>query len=97
MNEIYTICDKSVLAFIAKKILRTKNAAIVIGKTIYLNGVNKETFLADQQWFQHELCHIRQFRQHGFLRFLFLYLIETIRHGYHYNRFEVEARANSFL
>ena len=93
MKEHFKVKDNSVFAFIAKKILRSEKAAIVIGKTIFLNGVKKETFLADQQWLQHELCHIRQFKQFGFFRFLILYLMESLKHGYHNNRFEVEARA----
>jgi hypothetical protein len=36
---------------------------------------------------------VEQFRRHGFFKFLFLYLWESLRHGYHDNRFEVEARA----
>lgn len=68
------------------------STALVIGKTIHLHKTRREEFLADEKWFRHEMAHIRQFRRYGFLRFLFLYLIESIRHGYHNNRFEVEAR-----
>lgn len=92
MSEEYFIKEKSPIAFIAKKLLGVRTVAIVLRKTIYLNGVNKETFLANQQWLKHELCHIKQFQQYGFFRFLFLYIVETFRKGYYYNRFEVEAR-----
>ena len=92
MNEIFHIREKSKFAFIAKKILRSDSAAIVIGKIIYLHGVSKESFLADKRWLKHELCHIRQFQQHGFFRFLFLYMVESLKRGYHNNRFEIEAR-----
>jgi hypothetical protein len=48
--------------------------------------------IENERWWKHELHHVRQFRQYGFWRFLFLYLIESFRHGYKNNRFEVEAR-----
>ncbi len=65
---------------------------MVLGSRIYLYGVSRQKFLADACWVQHELCHIRQFKEHGFLIFLLKYLWETFKHGYHNNRFEVEAR-----
>jgi len=35
---------------------------------------------------------VRQYRHYGFLRFLWLYLVEYWRYGYLQNRFEVAAR-----
>ena len=92
MSEEYFIKEKSLIAYFARKVLRAKTVAIVLRKTIYLNGVNKESFLANQKWLKHELCHIKQFQQYGFFRFLLLYITETFRNGYYNNRFEVEAR-----
>ena len=42
---------------------------------------------------RHENCHWRQYQQVGRIRFLTLYLWESVRRGYWNNRFEVEARA----
>lgn len=92
MPDNYFIRENSSLAFLAGKVLRVKSAAVVLRKTIYLYGVSKESFLADNRWQKHELCHVKQFQQYGFLRFLFLYIMETARKGYYNNRFEVEAR-----
>jgi hypothetical protein len=39
----------------------------------------------------HELKHIDQFREHGTLRFLWLYLREHFKNGYYKNYFEMEA------
>lgn len=41
---------------------------------------------------RHERVHWEQYRRHGRIWFLVLYLVETLRHGYAENRFEVEAR-----
>ncbi len=65
---------------------------MVLGKSIHLSGVDRDTFLNDIGWFEHELCHIRQFQEHGFFRFLWLYLKESWRVGYYNNKYEVEAR-----
>ncbi len=86
------IKENSWLAKIAAKRLREKQAAFVLGSTIYLWNVSKENFLANQKWLRHELAHIYQFKQYGFFTFIFLYLKETSRKGYRQNKFEVEAR-----
>jgi len=67
--------------------------AIVWGHTIHLCHTPKHEFLSDEKWVKHELCHIKQFKQYGFFSFLWYYLIESIRHGYYNNKFEIEARA----
>ena len=36
---------------------------------------------------------MEQFRRYGFFRFLWLYLRESLRHGYEENKYELEARA----
>jgi len=86
------IVEKSVFARVARMFLKSPNVAMVIGSTIYLSGVKKEVFLKNSPWVAHELCHIRQFKEHGFLRFLWLYLLESYRNGYYNNKYEVEAR-----
>ncbi|MBX9850241.1 MAG: hypothetical protein K2X86_00610 [Cytophagaceae bacterium] len=88
----YVIIEKSILARIAAFILRGKSVAIVFGKRISLSGVSKEDFLKDSRWLKHELVHIKQYERYGFFRFIFLYLIESIRKGYYNNKFEAEAR-----
>ena len=68
--------------------------AIVFGKTIYLHGVTRNQFLQQTPWVRHEVAHVLQYKRHGFLPFLFLYIVSWIKNGYYNNRFEVEARAN---
>jgi hypothetical protein len=86
------IKQNSFLAKIAAKKLKSKSVAMVLGKTIYLYGVNKNHFLKDKAWLAHEICHINQFAKHGFIWFIILYLWETLKSGYYNNKFEVEAR-----
>ena len=88
----HIIKENSWLAKIAAKKLRSSNVAMVFGKTIHLFGVSKTDFLQDEKWLKHELCHIRQFKQYGYLNFVVKYLWESLRKGYYNNRFEVEAR-----
>ncbi|MFT2007131.1 hypothetical protein ACMA1I_00515 [Pontibacter sp. 13R65] len=86
------IVENSPFARIARMVLKSSNVAMVLGKKVHLSGVSKEVFLKNQGWVAHELCHIEQFRQYGYLRFLWLYLVESMRVGYYNNKFEVEAR-----
>lgn len=88
----YKVVENSILARIACLYMRSRAVAIVFGKSIHIFGVNKNDFLKDRRWFEHELEHIRQYKKYGFFRFLFLYLFESIKKGYYNNRFEVEAR-----
>jgi hypothetical protein len=87
------IKENAFVAKLAARKLKSTSVAMVLGKTIYLYGVSKQNFLADTRWLKHELCHIAQFKQHGFLPFLFLYFIEYLRKGYYNNKYEVAARA----
>lgn len=73
-------------------ILRSKKMAIVVGKTIHLWKTGKNEFLENEPWVRHELAHIAQFKHYGFIRFVFLYVWETIKNGYQNNSFEVDAR-----
>lgn len=91
--EKYTIKENSWLARLAAAKLRSKNVALVLGSTIHLHNSTAADFLNDEKWVRHELCHIRQFREHGYFSFLVKYLWESLRKGYYNNRFEVEARA----
>ncbi len=86
------IQENSLLARIARWVLKSPNVAMVIGKTIHLSGVSKEDFLKDRYWVEHELCHIQQYKDNGLFRFLGKYLIESCRNGYYNNKFEAEAR-----
>jgi hypothetical protein len=87
-----SIKENSWIAKIAARKLRSDNVAIVIGKTIHLHNVSKICFLENKRWVKHELCHVRQFQQHGFAPFIFKYLRESMRSGYYHNKYEVEAR-----
>ncbi len=86
------IIEGSPLARIARWVLKTPNVAMVIGRQIHLSGVKKEAFLQDRYWVEHELCHVQQYKDHGFFGFLGKYLIESCRSGYYNNKFEAEAR-----
>ena len=89
----YKIKEHSFFAKLAAKKLGKDNMAMVLGKTIHLYGATKEEFLENERWKKHELCHVRQYKEQGFLPFLFKYLVESIRHGYYNNKYEAEARA----
>lgn len=65
---------------------------MVLGKTIHLCNTTEAEFLLDEKWVKHELCHIKQFKQHGNVGFIAKYLWESLRKGYYNNRFEAEAR-----
>ena len=72
--------------------LHEDSVAVVIGKTIHLWNTSREDFLKNKRWLNHELVHIQQFKHYGFIKFLFLYLLESLKNGYYNNRFEIEAR-----
>mgnify|MGYP003390300833 FL=1 len=86
------IKENSWLAKIAAIKLGSKSVAMVLGKTIHLHNTTKANFLQDERWVKHELCHIKQFKDHGYVGFIIKYLWESIKKGYYNNRFEVEAR-----
>ena len=73
--------------------MRSHGVAMVLGKTIHLHNITKQSFLNDERLMKHELCHVRQYQQHGYIGFLIKYLWEIWRKGYYNNKFEVEARA----
>lgn len=88
----FRIKENSWIARIAARKLSAKQLAIVIGKTIHLHNTSKEAFLKNERWVKHELCHIRQFKEFGFFKFIAMYLWESMKKGYHNNKFEAEAR-----
>ena len=89
----FKIKEKSILARICRFFMKSKSIAMVFGSTIHLSGVDRATFMANKKWFKHELEHIRQYKKYGIFIFLVLYTIESIRHGYYKNKFEIEATA----
>ena len=92
-NQIhYFIKEKSLLAHIAAWKLNTSSVAIVLGHTIHLHNTKKEDFLKNKRWLNHEICHIKQFEDNGFLTFIFKYLMESLKNGYNNNKYEIEAR-----
>jgi len=86
------IKEQSLFARLAARKLKSKRVAAVLGSTIHLWNVSREEFLQNKPWVLHELEHVRQFRKHGFVGFLFAYLWESARRGYYNNCFEAEAR-----
>ena len=92
MNELLNIRENSWIAKLAAKKLKSKNVAIVVGKTIHLYNVSRQQFLADEKWLKHELCHLQQFRESGTFIFILKYLWESFKHGYYNNKYEVQAR-----
>lgn len=91
-KSAFDIKEQSWLARIASKKLHSQKVAMVLGKTIHLHNTTREEFLKDEKWVKHELCHLDQFRRHGYIGFTLMYLWESVRKGYYNNRFEVEAR-----
>jgi hypothetical protein len=92
-TKVY-IKENSWMASIAAFKLSTKSVAMVIGKTVHLYNVSKKDFLLNDAWVCHELTHIKQFEENGLIGFLCKYLWESIKTGYHNNKYEIEARMN---
>ena len=88
----FIVKENSWLAGIAAWKLGSDAVAMVLGKTIHLHNISKTDFLQNKRLLRHELCHVQQYQQHGFIWFLVQYLWESIRKGYYNNKFEVEAR-----
>jgi hypothetical protein len=89
----FYIKENSFIARIAAWKLNARQVAIVIGNTIHLHNTSQKEFMANRQWLNHELEHIRQYRKYGLIPFITRYLIESFKKGYYNNKFEVEARA----
>ncbi len=93
INFDFKIKKNSWQAKIAARKMHSHAVAMVLGKTIHLHNITPEEFLNDERLMKHELCHVRQYQQHGYLGFLIKYLWQSYRKGYYNNKFEVEARA----
>lgn len=89
---VVRIKENSWLAKMAARQLKANKVAMVLGRTIHLWDASKEEFLNNQRWVRHEVAHVKQFMQFGFIRFIIMYLFETFNKGYEHNSFEVEAR-----
>jgi hypothetical protein len=61
-------------------------AGITFGRTVWLG---RDTRLS-AELLLHEVCHVRQFE--AVPAFPLRYILESLRRGYHHNRFEVDAR-----
>ena len=88
----FFIKENSWIAKLAAAKLHSHKVAIVIRKTIHLHNTSKHDLLQNSTWLKHELRHIQQFKEHGYLNFIFKYLWESARHGYYNNKYEIEAR-----
>ncbi len=91
-SQEFKIKENSRVAKIAARIMKADYLAIVFGSTIHLNKNIKQEFLSNQKWLKHELCHIKQYKEHGYILFIIKYIWECFRKGYYNNKFEVEAR-----
>lgn len=92
-NKTVRIREDSFIARLAAYKLGAPSVALTLGRTIHLHNARADRFRTDRRWVLHELKHVEQFRRYGFFWFIVLYLLESLRKGYHANRFEVEARA----
>ena len=81
------------IAALAARKLKTGAVAIVIGRTIHLHNTPVQSFLSNQCWVLHELKHVDQYERLGFIRFIYLYLKESMKNGYYDNMLEIEARS----
>ena len=95
--DYISIKENSRIAKLAAKKLHASNVAIVIGKTIHLHNTTRQQFLQNEKWVKHEICHINQFKHHGFFTFIIKYLWESFNKGYFNNKFEIEAREAEIL
>lgn len=88
----FRLKENSLCARFAAWKLGSEKVAIVFGSTIHLHNTTKEEFLSNIKWVSHEIKHIEQYKRYGFVTFIFLYLLESIKNGYINNKFEIEAR-----
>lgn len=86
------IKENSWVAKLAAKKMQADKAAIVFGNTIHLHNTSRTEFLNDSDWVCHELKHVQQYQENGFVGFIGKYLFAWMKNGYNNNRFEVEAR-----
>ena len=89
------IVENSKLAKLAAKIKKEDRYAVTIGRTIHINCTEEE-FFAESWWVRHELTHVKQYKKHGIVQFLAMYLIYSVFHKYSEIPFEKEAIAAEF-
>lgn len=77
----------------AARKLGAATMAITFGKTVHLHNTSRAQFLKNTTWVRHEIAHVHQYRRYGFLRFIAVYIWESMRRGYYNNKLEQEARA----
>jgi hypothetical protein len=87
-----SIVENSWVARVASWKLKTQQCAIVLGRTIFLHGFDKNALIKDQRLLRHEVCHVLQWQRMGYFYFLVCYLSWSIRYGYSQNPLEIEAR-----
>ena len=86
------IKENAWVAKLAAKKMKADKVAIVFGSTIHLHNTSRHEFLNDSDWLCHELKHVEQYQQNGFVGFIVKYFFDWIKNGYQNNRFEIEAR-----
>lgn len=86
-----SIKENSEIARIAAFKLGSRQVAMVLGSTIHLWNVSEADFMRNERWVKHELCHVRQFKKHGYFLFVCKYLWESLQQGYRNNKYEKEA------
>src|SRR6187200_3100398 len=93
MKQLHKVIirENSFLAKLAAMKLKTSGVALTLGNKIHLHNVTSEQFLNDEKWVNHELIHVMQFRKYGYIRFICMYMIESLKKGYYDNKFEIEA------
>ncbi len=88
------IKENSLVAKIAAAKMKAEKVAIVFGSTIHLHNTSRKEFLSNREWVCHELKHVEQYKQNGFIGFISKYLFHWMKNGYYNNKFEIEAREN---
>lgn len=86
------INENSFLARVSAFVLKKQRIALVINSTIFLHNASAYELISNKRWLLHELRHVEQFQRYGTIRFLLLYLLETLSKGYVNNKYEIEAR-----
>lgn len=78
----------------SKKLWNNKYHALTIGETILWES---EESMKNKKFLNHEICHVKQQKKYGPLKFKILYLFEQLVKGYDKNKFELEAQKSERL
>ena len=84
---------ESNIAWMVGKINKELPYAITTSKDCARYSCSKE--LVTDKWRKHEDTHKAQYAKLGWFGFVIAYLLESIKHGYYNNKFEIEAREAS--